>query len=1032
MFEQQVRAQFEEAARRKAEEQAREAAEAMAKRNFEVEVQARAAAEVHARAAAEDAARKRLEEDLQAAQKMAAEKEAQETAAMKELEEMVKRKVMQEFKIRRLRTQGPSDDKEASELLLGILGVPEFDDMDMKYIKSLEAKINGGDQILAELLIVNEQFRDWLGHPTSRSILIHGRMKVENSRISAISLFCSSLVQDLRAEEQFRAVVFFCGLHLSADDPYAGALGLIKSFISQLLHQDELSLKVSLEEVDLNLIQGNNIGELCRLFSILARQLTQDVTLFCIIDGIHFFERDAFSDDVRMTVASLLALVSDLTLPAKVKVLITSPTRTEEVRKAFSHDSILSLQRDPQVQYFTNLEGMLLQGTGEWVLSRKEYISWLADPDKSTLWIHGKPGTGKTMLSASLIQQLRSRNQADGAAPARRSVLAHFFCATGATQLSDATTILASLIHQIIVQVPELIKHPRALSDNHGDKSTLSGYPLLWETLRAISNDNQLESLYFLIDGLEQCDEDSLKALLDPLDHKLGDKGSAVLGGFHVKAKWILVSRNYPAVSTRLVGVPSIDVNTGSDDLVRDFVRNSMKSLNLDDNVRNLTIDTICDKANGSLLWASFAVAELKKEPETSLGILLQKLPLGLGSMYSRVMEKLLKKEDVELTRCVLTLLAVSCAPLPLDALDIISAKFESLSIDQANINSRLIHACGDLVHVSEDENTILPLHVSLKDYLASSAALFAGTETGDLGREHGLISERCLQHVCKAFGGGNVKVCDYAVTHWMDHGRQSSQTLKDVQSLIETNAEFFKNNSKSKAQWLTAYWRIRYGVGSPAPSNFTMIHMAAESGYAQLAEVLLKNGHDGDLEAEDGSGRPPLYWAAFHGHCGVAEVLIKAKADIEARVGDLSILQVAIKKGHKDMVQLLLKAGARSEMEIQGSGAPSDIAQLLLERVNLRKGPSKHGDVDRKFWGVVVDVWKDQTCSSHNVPVGELIGLDRSMDDIVSDGRRSKLMKGKEVARWIHIPANNASALPGSCSELDGHRANRTADDLD
>lgn len=46
-----------------------------------------------------------------------------------------------------------------------------------------------------------------------------------------------------------------------------------------------------------------------------------------------------------------------------------------------------------------------LEGTGQWFLESGEFATWSTSPS-STLWIHGIPGCGKTILSSTVIQHL--------------------------------------------------------------------------------------------------------------------------------------------------------------------------------------------------------------------------------------------------------------------------------------------------------------------------------------------------------------------------------------------------------------------------------------------------------------------------------------------------------------------------------------------------------------------------------------------------------------------------------------------------
>ncbi|CAE7358042.1 PAT23 [Symbiodinium natans] len=68
-------------------------------------------------------------------------------------------------------------------------------------------------------------------------------------------------------------------------------------------------------------------------------------------------------------------------------------------------------------------------------------------------------------------------------------------------------------------------------------------------------------------------------------------------------------------------------------------------------------------------------------------------------------------------------------------------------------------------------------------------------------------------------------------------------------------------------------------------------------------------------LEVCDGKGRTPLTLATMHGHLEVCQILIAARADVEAvDKADKTPLAYAAARGHSDIAALLLDHGAEIE----------------------------------------------------------------------------------------------------------------------
>jgi ankyrin repeat protein len=77
-----------------------------------------------------------------------------------------------------------------------------------------------------------------------------------------------------------------------------------------------------------------------------------------------------------------------------------------------------------------------------------------------------------------------------------------------------------------------------------------------------------------------------------------------------------------------------------------------------------------------------------------------------------------------------------------------------------------------------------------------------------------------------------------------------------------------------------------------------------------QLIAMLIEAGSE--LEAHDREGGTPLVYAAVRGDTKSARLLVDAGADVNARMGNLSSIDIALRYGHSEIVTLLLRAGAR------------------------------------------------------------------------------------------------------------------------
>lgn len=233
-----------------------------------------------------------------------------------------------------------------SEDLLEWIEVPDLLAQDLqKILDRRKIRVTEREQARAEQLIRTQQIREWLTAPTSAQLLVHGNYD-RGAYISGLTIFCMSLTTTLaERNSRFVPLTFFCGLHAEQmDDTYAGGRAIIQSFIAQLLQQFEFgNPHVPNLQMNEGKIRTGDIGELCRLFEALVRALPNFMVLLCLIDGILYYERDEFQEDMAVVLSAILKLSADDSVAVSVKVLITSPTKTTEVRRPFPDDLILSM-----------------------------------------------------------------------------------------------------------------------------------------------------------------------------------------------------------------------------------------------------------------------------------------------------------------------------------------------------------------------------------------------------------------------------------------------------------------------------------------------------------------------------------------------------------------------------------------------------------------------------------------------------------------------------------------------------------------
>lgn len=195
-------------------------------------------------------------------------------------------------------------------------------------------RITVQDQDQAQAVFEETRLRAWLEIERSDMILVDGNMQSSaRDRISAMSLFCANFVMTMaKLEPRNVFTYFFCGLYTTWMDPGAGPRDILQSLIIQLLvaldDQNALSLEFLSKQHHVQELKEGNINRLCRVLYELVNEFPRETTVYCIIDGIQFFDRDACQSNLDLLVRNLEAMSRDDDLQPKFKILIAAAFRS--------------------------------------------------------------------------------------------------------------------------------------------------------------------------------------------------------------------------------------------------------------------------------------------------------------------------------------------------------------------------------------------------------------------------------------------------------------------------------------------------------------------------------------------------------------------------------------------------------------------------------------------------------------------------------------------------------------------------------
>jgi hypothetical protein len=487
------------------------------------------------------------------------------------------------------------------------------------------------------------------------------------------------------------------------------------------------------------------------------------------------------------------------------------------------------------------------------------YKTWL-DGDPGLLWIFGGPGKGKTMLSIYLTQQLEQRQNAD---------TVYFFCSSEHATRNTATTVVRTLLWQIMVKRPDLAH----LVTRHFDppertQAMLSTPGSLWEVFTKVIQSAEFESMQCVIDGLDECDAESTRWLASRFADLSRNGGN---GNLHV----LVVSRHM-SNATHIVQIrldPDNNHNINSD--IGIFTQVKMEELServqFSGSLRIRIQEDLLKKAGGTFLWIGYAMSELSTKT-TSLEVeeVVNDLPKALPALYDRMIRRI-APERLKMITTMLHWVALAVRPLSFVELAVAT----SWQHQEQSLRD-LVKVCEPSLSVQHDK--VVLVHQSAKDYLLrrtnDNDAAFESVRITTTDA-HMNLAKTCLDVLGKSSG-----LNDYACSHWAHHFKQCSRL---VQIDILNGHPFFQGNSVILQSWWDEFRIMKEHIHIFNLDNLSPLHIACLLDLEAWVNKILapnprwymnKSGY-GHIDRCTYLFRTPLHYAVLGGGLDVTQLLL-------------------------------------------------------------------------------------------------------------------------------------------------------------
>ncbi|KAG4442256.1 hypothetical protein IFR05_002247 [Cadophora sp. M221] len=529
---------------------------------------------------------------------------------------------------------------------------------------------------------------------------------------------------------------------------------------------------------------------------------------------------------------------------------------------------------------------------------------------QSLLWIHGKAGSGKTVLTSAIIDKISNEVRQD------KSIVLYFYFDARST----VEGLLESLISQSLLSLTQSSRFEPASNTSSPVEDLSTPFPertgnYLQKFVYEVVLSNARDSFVFL-DGLDECVEWPALFQFIQLLRRSPD--------LHI----LLSSRRNLDIEKDLKSLDTVDLSIEEVFPFSTIEKYVDRELEQDPRLQLLSSDLkiairerVLRGSSGMFRWVTLQLDELKKLPTPrAIRESLPRIPGSIVESYHRYLGNI-GAEYQDLACCAFRWLVLAQGPLTLGALCeaiILNPTSDNLFNEEERlIEPTALPSILGLITYSDQGNKgnapkdkqVVFWHSSMREYFVSDeirqhagASKFTVAEETD----HQYIARCCLRYLLqyaessRGAGSGPYPLLQYASLHWVSHLRLG-EGQKDA-SLMEIVGKLF-DSQPAFQRWLGIF-DPEEASHQPGPGQ--ALYYASNLGLVEIVRQLLDRGAEPCQTNSRGS--LPLQIAISQKHYTTAEVLLRRGASTTAKDStQRSALIEAVTLGDLDYMRLLL-----------------------------------------------------------------------------------------------------------------------------
>ena len=603
-----------------------------------------------------------------------------------------------------------------------------------------------------------------------------------------------------------------------------------------------------------------------------------------------------------------------------------------------------------------------VKGTCEWILSNAQYVDWLG---KKTclLWISGYPGSGKTILSAYLLEYL-----AAGEIPSMRTTLCYFFCDEKINTQRDGTAILRSLIHQLLMRRRLLIKYVKSAYDVQGPHFD-QNFNELWRIFIAIATDKRVGPVTVIIDAIDECEETTRERFLRDVIQLINKSWSADLDTPCVKfliTSRPLLGRQY---TTNILQIDPSQNHVEQDLklVIQTKVEGIVQRTRCKADVKVYLENTLNSKADRTFLWVTLVLHLLEESflaSQRDFRRIIDELPKTLTATYESFLRGI-AIEYQQLATTLLHFLVGSSRPLTLEEIRVlISVQDHHRNLAdieeeaQPNVQKTIEGVLGPLVRIWDSR--VYLLHQSLKEFLQTLSTQKENPLSAIYGvnprKANLLLAKACVSYLLlDDFEQGMPPQYQPSIEDSPTYSVAGSADMNSIEQPWDPfdlgEDALFKDSAVLESEacvsigiqcaffdYSARHWAEHFSLAS------SISQPTLQESVLLLSDVSSSQGLNWFrffwLHAEINLSRPrdfvPFIAASYFGHLTSLKTLLRKGIPIESDIGARAIYW-ASRMGHLDVVNLLLQEKFSPDVKVI-DGKSALIAAVQFNRLSVVK----------------------------------------------------------------------------------------------